>query len=141
MQLLLLIQFRIGLYDETILPRPSVSSLFRSLQAFHEATSSLREMNFSGTRDKTRAEGGCNDNDKADRNSQLLHVSRSDRLSNLSTISSFYCTLFFPTSGTLSFSKLRSPEAFGGKNKSIARIGKKRGCKVYTRWKSVTTMR
>ena len=34
-------------------------------------------MNFPATRDKVRTEGGCNDNGKANRNSQLLHVSGS----------------------------------------------------------------
>lgn len=126
---------------ETTLPYSSVPSLFRSLQEFHEAScSSLLEMNFSGTRGRARAEGGCNDNDEVDRNSQLLHVSGSNRLSNLSTQSSFRSTLSFPAAGTLSFSQLRSPEALEGKNKSIVRTGKKRGCKVYTRWKFVTTM-
>lgn len=86
-------------------------------------------------RESEGVEGGYDDNDKADRNSQLLHVSRSDRLSNLSTISSFRRALPFPAPGTLSFSQLRSSEeALRGENKSIARMERKTGCKVYIRW-------
>lgn len=122
---------------ETTLSCSSVS-LFRSLQEFHEATPSLREMNFPGT--------GVGRGRKAD----AMTTTRRIEIRNfymcpggidfrMSTTSSFRCTLPFPAPGTLSFSQLQSFVAFQG-NKSIARTRKKWGCKVYTRWKSVTTM-
>lgn len=62
-------------------------------------------------------------NDEVDRNSQLLHVSGRDRLPNLPTMSSFRCAFlpFSPFSSSLPFSRLRSPEALGEKNKNIVR--------------------